>query len=528
MAESKKTFNGMAGITHGFLLERNARIHPERVAVVDVDRKKRFTYKQLNSRVNRLAQGFRHLGIQEGDKVAFFMQDRVECVELMYALNKIGAVWVPCNYRYVADEAQFQIDHSDSVAIVFEEQYIEIIEAIRPRLPKIEENRFIVIGNESFPQYMSYEDLLSNGSDNAPESSVTDTDPCCLIYTSGTTGGPKGAIHSTRTFIGWAMVPLMENGIRWEDRVLNPYPMFHMGGTVISVLCLLAGATNYIFGKFDPYKYLRLIQDERITFSCVVPTILNAVIKLPETEVKKYDLYSLARLATSGAPFMEETQEIVMNYWPHVGLYSYYSATEAFFSMLLPYDHARKVRCVGPPAFGMEVRILDDFGQEVAQGEAGLIYGRGISVFDGYYKNPEATKRGFREEWFTCEDIGKFDEEGHLYVVDRKKDMILSGGENISSVEIENTLLNHPAIFEVAVVGIPDERWGERVHGAITLKPGCTVTSEEVVAWCKDKMAGFKRPRSLDVFSELPKSPVGKVLKRAIRDQYWKDSEVKI
>lgn len=529
MKKDARAINGMLSMTHGFLLRKNAQIHPHRVAIVDVDNNKRCTYQELNRRVNRLANGLQHIGITKGDKVALLMKDRMECVELVYALNKIGAVWAPCNYRYVADEVQFQVDHSDSIAIVFEEEYRDIIEAIRFRLPKIRDNRFIVIGGNTSPEYMLYEDLSSRSSDSEPDIMINDTDPCGLVYTSGTTGGSKGAVVTAHTFIGWAMVPVIENGFRWEDRVLNPYPMFHMGGTVISVACLIAGATNYIFGKFDPYKFLTLIQDEKITCSVTVPTLLNAITKLPESEVRRFDLSSLARLGTSGAPFLEDTKEMVLNYWPHVDLYSWYSATEAFYSMLLPHDQKRKVRCVGPAAFGMEIKILDEKGQDVTQGDVGLIYGRGISIFDGYYKNPEATKRGFRGEWFTCEDMGYLDEEGYLYVVDRKKDMILSGGENISSVEIENVLLGHPKILEVAVVGIPDEVFGERVHAVVSLKPGCATTSEEIIEWCRNRMAGYKRPRSAEVcLSGLPKSPVGKILKRVIRDQYWQDKTIKI
>ena len=186
------------------------------------------------------------------------------------------------------------------------------------------------------------------------------------------------------------------------------------------------------------------------------------------------------------------------------------------------------MRCVGPALFGTEIKLLDKDGNEVPPGELGIVYAKGISLFKGYYRNPEANKKSFRGEWFTCEDVGYLDEEGYLHLVDRAKDMIISGGENIASVEVENILISHPAIFECAVIGVPDEKWGERVHAVVSLNQGYEVLSKEIIEWCKGKMAGFKRPRSAHIVPELPKNPSGKILKRKIRDQYWKDKEIRI
>jgi long-chain acyl-CoA synthetase len=211
-----------------------------------------------------------------------------------------------------------------------------------------------------------------------------------------------------------------------------------------------------------------------------------------------------------------------------VKLHSTYSATEAYFTNLRPEGQGKKVRCVGPAVFGNELKLMDKEGKEVPQGEVGIVYVQGISVFKGYYKNAEADAKSFRGNWFTCEDMGYLDEEGYLHLVDRAKDMIISGGENVASVEIENMLLEHPAIFECAVVGVPDDKWGERIHAVVSLHPDQKVSPEEIMDWCKGKIAGYKRPRSVDIITELPKSPVGKILKRELRDQYWKDQKLKV
>lgn len=511
------------------LLSTSKRLYSSKTALIDVERGRSVTYGQLHERVIRLANALAVLGVRKGDKVGFMCYDRVECVEIMYAVNLLGAIWVPQNYRFVADELVQQMEHCDAETLFVDERCLEVCRAARNRLTHVKPTNYIAIGTSSCPrEFHDYEAFLASGANEARSHEVTAEDVCGIIYTSGTTGDPKGAMHSHRSFIGWAMVPIMENCFTAEDRVLNVYPMFHMGGTVLSVVCLIAGCTCVVLGTFEPEKWLRTIQDNRISATCAVPTIMNAVTKLSPDVVGRYDLSGLKRLATSGAPLMTETQDAILRQIPHVKLYSYYSATEIFQSMLLPEDHARKVRCVGPAAYGMEVRILDDQGNELPAGEVGLIYARGISSFIGYYRNPQAELDAIRDGWVTCKDMGYCDDEGYLYIVDRKKDVINSGGEKIFSAEVENILLGLKGIREVAVVGVPDNFWGERVHAVVTLMRNADIGESEILDWCSDKMAGYKRPRSVEIRDELPKSPVGKILKRNIRDEFWKDCAVKI
>jgi acyl-CoA synthetase (AMP-forming)/AMP-acid ligase II len=520
--------DGLSGLTIGGVLRNHAINYPNHMAVVDVDHGKRYTFEQVNKRVNRLANSLLDMGIQRGDRVGIFMRDLAEFFELMCALNKIGAIWAPCNYRFTAAEAQRQLEHSDPKMLFFEEEYLDLVESIRGDLSNIDE--YVVVGEKESPGHELYESLLEGSSEDEPKpkKEVTNRDVIGIIYTSGTTGVAKGAMHTHRSFLGWAFSAMYENSTGRTDRLLNPYPMFHMGGSIFSVTSLLAGATHYMFGKFDPVKFLNVVEEEKITVIWAVPTIVHAINNLPKEVKDQYKWSTVRTLTTSSTPFLTETQVAFTNQWPHIKLHSTYSATEVYFTNLRPEDQHRKVRCVGPALFGTEIKLLDKEFNEVGPGELGIVYAKGISLFGGYYKNPEANKKSFRGDWFTCEDVGYLDEEGYLHLVDRAKDMIISGGENVASVEVENILVTHPAIFECAIIGVPDDKWGERVHAVVSLNPDQRVSSEEVVQWCKGKMAGFKRPRYVDIVPELPKNPSGKILKRKIRDEYWKDKQIKI
>lgn len=503
------------------LVRNGARLYPERAAVIDAERGRTCTFRELDERTVRLGNALRTLGVKKGDKVAYMCYDRLECVEIMYAVNRIGAIWVPQNYRFSAPELARQMEHCEAKVLFVDERCMAVCRAAMNAFTHVERGGYITIGcDEPQTGFLDYENFLMGGAAVDPEVDVTSDDVCGIIYTSGTTGGAKGAMHSHRSFIGWAMIPVLQNVITAEDRMMNVYPMFHMGGTVISVVCLVAGSTMVVLGTFDPEKWLRTIEQHRVSATCVVPTILNAVTKLTDEVRARYDVSSLKRLATSGAPFLTETQNATMRQFPGAKFYSYYSATEIFQSMLLPEDHHRKVRCVGKAAYGMDVKVLLDDGTEAPAGESGVIYARGISAFIGYFKNDEANAAAIRDGWVTCLDVGYFDDEGYLYIVDRKKDVINSGGEKIYSPEIESALLEMEGLAEVAVIGVPDSHWGERVHAVVTLRPGFSLSAEDVLQWCKERITGYKRPKTVEIRSELPKSPVGKILKREIRDEY--------
>ncbi|RJR27621.1 MAG: hypothetical protein C4582_00345 [Desulfobacteraceae bacterium] len=523
-----RTFDGMLGLTHGFNLRRNASNFPDKMAVIDVEQDKRYTYRQFNERVNRLGNALLEQGVSKGDKVAMLMGDRVEFLEFMYALNKIGAVWVPMNYRSLADDVEYVVNNSDAGHVVYTGEFANIIDAVRDNFKNVKRDGYICVGDKAVEGSLFYDAMMEGGSAREPDVDVLDSDLCSMIYTSGTTGGPKGAMRTHRTSLGWAFDAIIGFDLSFSDVMLNPFPLFHQGGSVLSLVPLTLGGTVVIPGPFDPIKMLNIIQTENVTSAAFAATMSNFMMKLPESELNKYDLSSMRRYINGASALLTDTKNALLEHFPNIQLYEHLSTTEAFY-VVLPFEEIRsKDRCVGLPAFGMEVKLLTDGGGEAPRGEAGIIYGRGISVFNGYYNNQEANEKAFQGEWFTAEDVGRFDEDGYLYVVDRKKDMILTGGENVASIDVEDKLINHPKVAEVAVIGVPDEKWGERVHAELVLKPGVEASEQEIMEWCRDKLAGYKRPRSVEFVKGLPKNPAGKILKRELRKKYWGDSDLMV
>lgn len=512
-------YDGLSGLTMGGILKNHATNYPEDLAVVDVDHGQKCTYQELNNRVNRLANGFLAMGMGKGDPIAIYLDDRMEWLEIIFAVNKIGAVWIPCNYRFTSEEVRQQLDHCQPKWFFSGNNSGEVIEKLKSKVPTIK--NFVILADNEIPGCSRYRSIQENSSEEEPklEENVSCEDLVGIIYTSGTTGVPKGVMHTHRTFLAWAFTNVYEAGIVREDRILNPYPMFHMGGLIVSTTAMFSGAANFMLGKFDPLKFISLLENEKLTLFMAVPTIIHAINNLPQEVKNNHTLSSVSRFFTSSAPLFAEIKEAFTKQWPHLEIMTAYTATEMFFTDLRPRDQARKILCVGRPAFGSKIKIIDKNGQGLPKGQPGLVYGKGISRFTGYYKNPGANQKSFQGDWFTCEDIGYLDEEGYLYLIDRDKDMIISGGENIASAEVENMLLKHPAIFECAVIGVRDEQWGEKVTAVVSLRPGQKVTSEEIITWSRGKIAGYKQPREVQIIPDLPKNPIGKILKRELRDK---------
>ena len=505
--------------TIGSILEYHSTTYPNDLAVVDLEQSIRYTYRELNSRVNQCANMLMNLGARKGHKICVYLNDRVEYLELFYASLKTGLIFIPCNYRFTAKEVIRQLAHSGVDFLVVTSDRSDVAEEIVTTTEIT--TKIIMVGNNLRCQHVSYGDTVNQFSKLFPnaDQTIQSSDHAMIIYTSGTTGTPKGVIHSHKSAIGWAFCSIYEIGCTREDRILNPYPMFHFGGLIMSIQALFIGASNFILGKFDILRFLDSIENEKISVFAAVPTIINALNNLDQTQKNSYKLSSVRIFMTSSAPLYQETYLSFAKQWPHISILSLYTSTEFYFSALRNRDQKRKIRCVGKPAFRNEIKILSPDGKDAQAGESGLIYGRGISLFCGYYQNDEANQAAFMQDWFTCDDIGFFDEEGYLYIVDRAKDMIISGGENISSVEVENLLLEHPDIYECAVIGITDEKWGEKVHAVVCVCEGRDCSTEQILDWTRDKIADYKRPRSLTIVDEIPKNTTGKILKREIRDQ---------
>ncbi|WP_066304309.1 class I adenylate-forming enzyme family protein [Bacillus sp. FJAT-29814] len=513
----------MAELTIGDAFVRSVNNYPSKTALIFESR--RLTYSELNQRVNQLANGLLALGYQKGDKLSVLLHNGIEITEVVLACAKTGIIAVPISTRFKESEVQYIIEQSDSRGIIFEDEFLPIMESLYHNV-QLKEYIRVGYGSSEKDLYKNYEEFLHTQPLAEPNIDIHETDTWYIGYTSGTTGFPKGAIISHRTRVLHILYKIIEYGLSDEDVQMLVMPQFHSNGLTYGVLGLVLGNTVFIMKQFDAEKVLVSIEREGLTYSSMVPTMYNMILNLPNEIKSIYDVSSMRVLISSSSPLLTVTKEGILGYFHSSKLFEFYGSAEAGIATVLkPQDQYRKIRSVGKPMFGIKVKLLDDAGNEVPQGEVGELYSFG-PVTDGYYKMPDKTEESFRNGWFSAGDLARVDDEGYFYIVDRKKDMIISGGENIYPVEIEEVLSKHPSVQEVAVIGIPNNIWGEQVHALIVCRD--CITEEEIIDFCRDKMAGFKRPRSVEFVQSLPKSPTGKILKRIIREKYWEGKEAKI
>lgn len=509
------------GLTIGELLSNSARKFANKEAVVFKDQ--RLDYKTLNERANRVGNMILGLGLKKGDRCAILFNNCELWAEIYCGLAKAGVIAVPINFRLTAPEIEYLLTNSQPKTLIYEEAFSTTVNEIRTKDCTVE--HFICLGPDS-SGVISYEELLKHASCDPPSVEVTETDTFYIVYTSGTTGFPKGAVVPHRNLIENNIVVSKEYGnLNYRDRQLLIMPIFHANSARYLLTMLMLGATAVVYHSagFNPEEILQIIEKEKITFTSVVPTMLSMILNLPDSIKQKYDVSSLTRLNCSSAPLMTKTKEETLEYFKGVHLFEGYGSTETgSVTVLRPEDQMKTLRSVGVPTIGKIVRLLDEDGNDVKPGDVGEVYVKGFGVaLKEYWRNPKATAEAFRGEWCTVGDMARVDKEGYLYLEDRKKDMIISGGENVYPSEVENVLVKHPAVLEAAVVGIPDELWGEMVHASIVTKNGISLTIEEITCFCKDQLAGYKRPKSIEIVEELPKSPVGKILRSKVREQYW-------
>ncbi|MFH1624679.1 MAG: long-chain-fatty-acid--CoA ligase [Pseudomonadota bacterium] len=502
---------------------------PEKVAVIYKD--KRVTYRELDSRANRIANGIADMGLKKGDKVGILLSNCNEFVEIYYGMAKQGLISVPVNFRLAAPEIQYIVKNADSKALIMGEEFVDKVDSIRPHCEMIGEKNYVVLGDRMPDYAIRYEDLLAGASDSEPDVEIGETDPYFIGYTSGTTGFPKGTVMPHRSIYNIVISHLIGRGISPSDTYLLIMPLFHSNSVWHSNLLLFIGGTIYVYpsGGFNPKEILEIIQKEKITCTNMVPTMSNLILNVPDKD--KYDVSSMRWLVSSSAPLLTKTKEELFRFFKHSRLYEGYGSTETgAVTSLSPEDQLLKIRSIGRPYFAQEVRLLDETGKDVPIGEVGELYSRGPTLMKEYYKDPEKTKNAMRGEWVSVGDMARMDEEGYLYLVDRKQDMIISGGENISPTEVEEVLSLHPKVHEFAVIGVPYEKWGEAVRAVVVLKAGEEGTEEEIIKFCEGILAGYKKPKSVDFIraSEMPKTPTGKILRRPLREAYWKGRKTQI
>lgn len=500
----------------GQILTFTANKFPYRTAIIFEHR--RFTYQEFNSRVNQFAHSLLHLGLRKREKVAALLFNSNHFVEVYFGAVKAGGVFTPINFRFAPDEVRYILDHSDARFFVFGEEFLDLVKIIRPQLHQVK--NFISIGNRLVADTYAYERLLKKSKNTEPVIRLSEKDECQLMYTSGTTGRPKGAII-THGNVLWNLINTMLGREDREGEVsLVIGPLYHTAAlnNHFTVRVALAG-TSILIKRFEPRIVMEIIEKEKVNVISGAPAIYHLLLSLPDVE--RYDTGSVAKCTSGAAILPDETKEKLLKLFPNTkGIYDVYGCTEASpnITILKAEDSLRKRECVGPPLPFLEVRIVDDQDRDVPAGEVGELICRGPNVMKGYYKDRKATGKVLRGGWLRTGDLARMDAEGFVYIVDRKKDMIVSGGENIYPREIEEVLYHHPKIRDVAVIGVPDRVWGESVKAIIVLKKGETMKEEEVIEYCKNHLASYKKPKSVEFVEDLPRNPSGKVLKTQLRE----------
>lgn len=509
----------------GEILRVHAKNYPEKVAIKDWRGEAR-TYVELEARTNKLANGLLSMGLRKGDRLAVMLYNSVEFVEICCACAKIGVVVVTVNWRFIGKEVEFVVNDSEAKAMILDEEFIDCINSVRPNLQALGEKSYVVVGRVTPEDYVNYEHLIDCSPEKDIIVKVDGKDTWFQIYTSGTTGVPKGVVRSHESYVSFYLINAAEFGFSKDDVGMIIMPLYHVNSTFYGLLFLYIGASVYI-GRdkgFDPVELLRVIDQEKVTFISLIPTHYHLILNVPEDLRKRFDLSSMRSFLCSSAPVRGKIKKGILKCFPDVKLFEAYGSTEAgLVTILRPEDQLRKLGSMGRECLGTDmIRLLDENGNVVPVGEVGELYSRGPMMFDEYYKMADKTKESFRDGFFTAKDMVRCDEEGYYYIVDRKDNMIITGGEHVYPSEIEEVISKHPKVFDVAVVGVSDEKWGEAVKAVVILEEGEKATEDEVIDWCRGKIAGYKKPKSVDFISthEMPRTTTGKILHRKLRERY--------
>jgi fatty-acyl-CoA synthase len=510
---------GRGGVHVGYVLSQRARLGPDRLAVSFGETA--LTYAELNRRVNRLANGLARRGVGKGDRVAVLLTNCHQYYELLFACAKLGAIIVTVNYRLVADEVRHVLDDAEPQVFVHGPEFVAIADELCPAGSPI---TTVFLGED--PGRLTFDEVA-----DAPEDEITTPvdldDPLIIMYTSGTTGRPKGAVLTHGNILFTSFNQIADFGVTKDDRCLVVAPLYHVGGLlVLSFPTLHMGGSVTVHPSFDPGAVLRTIDSERTTTLFMAPTMWNMLLQQPD--LADYEVRSI-RLCCSGGEALPVAVMQRLTSLFGADFTDGYGLTEAAScSTVLRAEHViDKTGSVGMPFMHNAVRVVDEEGNDVAAGEAGEVIQRGPTVMQGYWRRPDATAAAIRDGWLHTGDVGRFDADGFLWIVDRKNDMIISGAENVYPAEIEQALYRHESILEVAVIGLPDERWGECVTAVVVLRDGADESAESIMEFCRGKVAGYKRPRRVLFVDALPRNASGKVLKRVLREDATSQEPVK-
>jgi long-chain acyl-CoA synthetase len=512
-------------------LKKSVRQNPEKIA--SICGSTRFTFREVDERVNRLSSELARLGVSRGDRVAILSLNCHRFYEFYYGVPQVGAVVVPINFRLPPHEVKYIVDHSGSRIVAVDQALLPVIQTIRASLDSVE--HFILMGDGYCEGYISYEELLARSTSEFDAPEVSDEELLGLFYTSGTTGEPKGVMLSHRNML--ANIANSEGVYNYlpTDIYLHAAPMFHLADGAAVFTHTANGATQAFIPRFDPKQVLETISRERVSLIVLVPTMINFLLHQPD--IDSYDLSSLRHLTYGASPIAPDLLRRAMKVF-NCSFGQGYGLTEAspLLTVLTAEDHLRtdargerRLASCGKPVPGVDVRVVKEDGSDAKSGEVGEIIARGPNIMLGYWKRPEDTENVLRDNWLHTGDLATVDEDGYIYLVDRKKDMIVTGGENVFSTEVEAVLYAHPAVKEAAVIPVPDEDWGEAVHACVVLRDNKQATGEDLLEFCRDRLANYKVPRSIEfIDGELPKGGTGKILKKQLRERYWKDKARRI
>ncbi len=512
-------------------LDRATRLYGEKVGVVDGQA--RFTYRTFTERVNRLSHALSHLGVRRGVRVAFLSRNTHELLEAYFGVVQIGAILLPLNIRLTADDLTFILNDAGASILVVDDDLEELAERIVPAVPTL---AHVLLLGDTPGKWVSYEAVIGEQPSARPEEPVPDEqDVAALFYTSGTTGRPKGVMLTHRNLWMNAISVIIGLQLQDTDVQLHTIPLFHVNGWGAPHAVTAVGGRHVILRQFDPERVARLIQEERVTLFFAVPTMITALMNFPGLD--RYDLSSLRRVLVGGAPaapsmVREATRRLGCLVTAAYGL----SETSPFLTIASlkstmldtePEERWRRLAMTGMEVVGVHLRVVNERGEDVRPDgrEMGEIVVRGNCVMAGYWRRPEETAQVLREGWLWTGDMATIDAEGFIQIKDRRKDIIISGGENISSIEIESVLHEHPSVLECAVIAVPEEYWGEVPKAIVVCRSGSSISAEEVLTFLRERLAHFKVPRSVEFRDALPKTGTGKIDKIALREPYWRGLE---
>jgi fatty-acyl-CoA synthase len=511
-------------------LSKIAQSHPDNLALICGD--DRFSYTQLKKRVDKLACGLKSMGIDKDDKIAIILKNCHHFLEAYFAATKLGATLVPINYRLSPKDFVYILNNSEAKALIASPQFLSWFRERKRDIPKLE-NIILTEPTEShnpIEGHLQYEQLMESANLKGEYPLIEENDIAQIYYTSGTTGRPKGVILTHKNNLVHAEGTIVELGLSQKDRWLHVSPMFHLADAWAIWSITKVGATHVMVPSFEPEMVLKAIEEHKVTLSNFIPTMLNILVNFPE--VKSYDFSSLRLIMSGGAPIAKEVVRKVIeifgcNYIQTYGL----TETSPFLTMSilkndmrdLPFEERlRYMVTTGRPFFNVSLKVVKDDGKEVIPNEqdVGEIIVKGDTITPSYWKLPEETNKRIVNGWLYTRDLAVINPEGYITIVDRKDDMIITGGENVYSIEVEDILYSHPCILEAAVIGLPDPVWGEKVTAVVVPKQGKKVEEDEIIQFCKDNLAHFKAPKKVILTEKLPKTGSAKIYKYKLREMY--------